>query len=50
LIFTTLADLFTYSTLKYLYFPNWDIAIILFLLAPLACILGLDITSWFLQE
>ena len=38
LIFMVLADLFTYSTLKYLYFPNWDIAIILFLLAPLACI------------
>ena len=40
LIFMVLADLFTYSTLKYLYFPNWDIAIILFLLAPFACILG----------
>ncbi len=40
LIFMVLADLFTYGTLKYLYFPNWDIAIILFLLAPLACILG----------
>ena len=40
LIFTVLVDLFTYSTLKSLYFPNWDIAIILFLLAPLACILS----------
>jgi ABC-type Na+ efflux pump permease subunit len=40
LIFMVLADLFTYSTLKYHYFPNWDIAIILFLLAPLACILS----------
>jgi ABC-2 type transport system permease protein len=40
LIFMALADLFTHNTLKYLYFPNWDIAIILFLLAPLACILG----------
>jgi ABC-2 type transport system permease protein len=40
LIFMTLADLFTHNTLKYLYFPNWDMAIILFLLAPLACILG----------
>jgi hypothetical protein len=40
LIFMMLADLFTYSTLSYLYFPNWDFAIILFLLAPLACILG----------
>jgi ABC-2 type transport system permease protein len=40
LIFMVLADLFTYSTLKYLYYPNWDIAIILFLLAPFACVLG----------
>jgi hypothetical protein len=40
LIFTVLVDLFTHSTLSYLYFPNRDIAIILFLLAPLACILA----------
>jgi ABC-2 type transport system permease protein len=40
LIFMVLIDLFTHSTLGYLYFPNWDIAIILFLLAPLACILS----------
>jgi ABC-type Na+ efflux pump permease subunit len=40
LIFTVLMDLFTYSTLKSLYFPNLNFAIILFLLAPLACILS----------
>ena len=40
LIFTVLVDLFTHSTLSYLYFPNWDIAIILFLLAPLTCLLA----------
>jgi ABC-2 type transport system permease protein len=40
LIFTVLVDSFTYSTLKYLYYPNWDIAIVLFLLAPLSCILS----------
>ena len=40
LIFTVLVDLFTYNLLKTLYFPNWDFAIILFLLAPLACILS----------
>jgi ABC-2 type transport system permease protein len=40
LIFMVLVDLFTNSTLKYLYFPNWNFAIILFLLAPLACILA----------
>jgi ABC-2 type transport system permease protein len=35
-----LVDLVAYGTLKYLYFHNWDIAITLFLLAPLACLLG----------
>ena len=40
ILFTVLVDLFTYSKLTYLYYPNWDIAIILFLLAPLACILS----------
>jgi ABC-2 type transport system permease protein len=40
LIFANLADLFTYNKFGYLYYPNWDIAIILFLLGPLACILG----------
>jgi ABC-2 type transport system permease protein len=40
LIFTVLMDMFTFGTLKYLYFPNWDLAIILFLLAPLACLLA----------
>jgi len=40
LIFTILIDLFTHNTLNYLYFPNWNFAIILFLLAPLACILS----------
>jgi ABC-2 type transport system permease protein len=40
LIFMVLVDLFTNSTLKYLYLPNWNFAIILFLLAPLACLLS----------
>lgn len=40
LIFMGLVDLFTHNTLKSLYFPNWNIAVILFLLAPLACLLG----------
>jgi ABC-2 type transport system permease protein len=39
-IFMVLVDIFTSGLLKYLYFPNWDIAIILLLLAPLACILA----------
>jgi len=40
LIFTVLVDLFTYNTLNSLYYPNWEIAIILFLLAPMACLLS----------
>ncbi|MEJ2757571.1 MAG: hypothetical protein P8046_03725 [Anaerolineales bacterium] len=40
LIFTVLVDLFTKNIFQYLYFPNWDIVIILFLLAPLACLLS----------
>jgi ABC-2 type transport system permease protein len=39
-IFMVLTDLFTYGKLTYLYYPNWDIAIILLLLAPLACLLA----------
>jgi ABC-2 type transport system permease protein len=40
LIFMLFVDLFTHDLLNYYYYPNWDIAIILILLAPLACILG----------
>ena len=40
LIFTVLIDLFTHSTLNYNYFPNSNFSIVLFLLAPLACILS----------
>ena len=40
LIFTTLVDLFTHETLKYYYYPNWDIVIIVLLLGPLACLLA----------
>jgi ABC-2 type transport system permease protein len=41
LIFMVLVDLFTNSTLKYLYLPNWNFGIILFLLAPLACLFSI---------
>jgi ABC-2 type transport system permease protein len=40
-IFTTLVDLFTYNTLKSLYYPNWDIVIIIFLLGPLSSLLSI---------
>jgi ABC-2 type transport system permease protein len=39
-LFMVLADLFIHSKLTYLYYPNWDITIKVFLLAPLACLLG----------
>lgn len=39
-VFMVLIDVFTYSKLTYLYYPNWDIAIILLLLAPLASLLS----------
>lgn len=42
-IFMFLVDLFTFSPLKYLYFPNWNIGVILLLLAPLSCILSIGI-------
>jgi ABC-2 type transport system permease protein len=40
-IYMLLIDEFTASTLNYLYYPNVVIAIILLLLAPLACILSI---------
>ncbi len=40
LVYTVLVDLFTRNVLKSLYFPNWNIVIILLLLAPLACLLS----------
>ncbi|NQT66245.1 MAG: ABC transporter permease [Actinobacteria bacterium] len=43
LIFMFLVDIFTFSPLKYLYFPNWNIGVILLLLAPLSCILSIGI-------
>jgi ABC-type Na+ efflux pump permease subunit len=41
IIFMFLVDLFTFGKLTYLYFPNWNIVVILFLLAPLSCILSI---------
>ena len=42
-IFMVLMDVFTVDKLSYLFFPNWIIAIILFMLAPLTCILSIEI-------
>jgi len=39
----TLIDAVTYGRLGYLYYPNWDMGIILFLLAPLALLLSIEL-------
>jgi len=42
-IFMVLIDKLTYNTLGYLYFPNWNILIILLLVAPFASILSVEL-------
>jgi ABC-2 type transport system permease protein len=41
-VFMILMDLATHSKLGYYYFPNWDTAIILFVLAPLAALMSVQ--------
>jgi ABC-2 type transport system permease protein len=43
IIFMFLVDEFTFDKLTYRYFPNWSMAIILVLLAPLACLLSVEL-------
>jgi ABC-2 type transport system permease protein len=43
-IFMVLIDRVTYSTLGYLFFPNWDIGVILLLLTPLAAVLSVELS------
>jgi ABC-2 type transport system permease protein len=42
-IFMTLIDVITNSRLGYLYYPNWDIGVILFVVAPLALLLSIEL-------
>lgn len=42
-IFMTLVDAVTFGRLGYLYYPNWDMGVILFLLAPLALLLSIEV-------
>jgi ABC-2 type transport system permease protein len=42
-IFMALIDSLTYGTLGYFYFPNWNIGVIMFLLAPLGSILSIEL-------
>jgi len=44
-IFMAVTDLSTYSLLSFYYFPNVDSGIILLLLAPLAAIFSIEITT-----
>ena len=41
-IFMALIDSLTYSTFGYFYFPNWDMGVIMLLLAPLGSILSIE--------
>ena len=41
-IFMALIDRITYSTLGYFYLPNWNMGVIMFLLAPLGSILSIE--------
>ena len=40
IIFMVLIDNMTYNTLGYFYFPNWDMAVMMFVVTPLACLLS----------
>jgi len=42
-IFMTLIDVITNSRLGYLYYPNWDMGVILFVVAPLALLLSIEL-------
>jgi ABC-type Na+ efflux pump permease subunit len=42
-IFMVLIDKLTYNTLGYFYYPNWNIAIIILLVAPLSAILSVEL-------
>jgi ABC-type Na+ efflux pump permease subunit len=42
-IYMALIDAVTYSKLTYLYYPNWQIAVILLLLAPLVALLSIEL-------
>jgi ABC-2 type transport system permease protein len=41
-LFQVLVDLETRNALGYLLFPNWEMAVILFVLAPLACLYAIE--------
>jgi ABC-2 type transport system permease protein len=42
-LFMVLIDRLTFSELGYLYFPNWNMAVVLLAVTPLACILSVEV-------
>ncbi len=42
IVFMVLSDAFTVGSLGYLYYPNWTMAVVLFAVTPLACLLGVE--------
>lgn len=43
IIFMVLIDLFTYNTFNYLFYPNWTMAFILFIVIPLSSIFSIQL-------
>jgi ABC-2 type transport system permease protein len=43
-IFMILMDIFTFSVVTYLYFPNWNFAITILLNSPAACIMSIELS------
>jgi ABC-type Na+ efflux pump permease subunit len=43
IIFMVLIDKITYNSLGYFFFPNWDMAIMMFVVTPLACLLSVEL-------
>jgi hypothetical protein len=39
----TLIDKMTYNALGYYYIPNWDMAVMMFVVTPLACLLSVEL-------
>jgi ABC-2 type transport system permease protein len=43
-IFMILMDLFTFAQVGYLFFPNWNFGIMIFLDSPLACVMSIELS------
>jgi ABC-2 type transport system permease protein len=43
-LFMVLMDIFTFAEVGYLYFPNWNYGILIFLDSPLACVMSIELS------